>query len=60
MFNGREAIEAGERMIDALPEHEFAIPHQLVADAAVSEVIHTVLPAPRLEIEAEVLLLEEG
>ncbi len=60
VFNGREAVEAGERLIDALPEHEFAIPHQLVADAAVSEVIHTALPQPRLEIDAEVLLLEEG
>ncbi len=60
VFNGRDAVEAGERLIDALPEHEFTIPHQLVADAAVSEVVHTALPQPRLEIEAEILLLEEG
>ena len=60
VFNGRDAVAAGERLIDALPDHEFTIPHQLVADAIVSEVVHTALPQPRLEIEAEVLLLEEG
>ena len=60
VFNGHEAIAAGERLIDALPDHEFTIPHQLVAEAAISEVIHTALPEPRLEIEADVLLLEEG
>ncbi|WP_296677744.1 hypothetical protein [Novosphingobium sp.] len=59
-FTGLEAIEAGERFIDALPEHEFAIPRQLVADAAIVSVIHTALPQPMLEVEVELLLLDES
>lgn len=58
-FTGAEAIAAGERLIDALPEHEFAIPRQLVADAVVIAVTHTALHEPRLEVEVELLLLDE-
>jgi hypothetical protein len=58
-FCGAEAVAAGEALIEALPEHEFAIPGQLVADAAVIAIEHTALPRPRLEIEAELLLLED-
>lgn len=58
-FTGAVAVAAGEELIDALPEHEFAIAGQLVADAAVVAVEHAALPEPRLEIEAELLLLEE-
>ena len=58
-FTGAEAAEAGERFIAALPEHEFAIPRQLVADAAVVSVEHVLLPAPRLGLVIELLLLEE-
>lgn len=58
-FAGTEAVNAGERLIDALPEHEFAIPRQLVADAAVLAVTHTALPEPRLEVEVELLLLDD-
>ena len=59
-FAGIEAVAAGEQFIDALPDHEFAIPRQLVADAAVVRVDHTALPQPRLEVEVELLLLEEA
>jgi hypothetical protein len=59
-FTGVEALAAGEAYIEALPDHEFAIPRQLVADAAVVAVDHTALPEPRLEVTAELLLLEEG
>lgn len=59
-FTGAEAVAAGEAFIDALPEHEFAIPRQLVADAAVVAVDHTALPEPRLEVTAELLLLEDA
>jgi len=59
-FTGTEAVAIGESFIDALPEHEFAIPRQLVADAAVIAVEHTALPEPRLEVTAELLLLEDG
>lgn len=60
LFAGKDAVEAGERFIAALPDHEFAIPGQIVADAAVTEADHRLLPAPRLVVSCELLLLEEG
>lgn len=60
LFAGAEAVEAGERFIAALPDHEFAIPGQLVADAVVTKAAHRVLPTPRLVVQCELLLLEEG
>lgn len=60
LFAGEEAVEAGERFIAALPDHEFAIPGQLVADAATTEAEHRLLPTPRLVVQCELLLLEEG
>ncbi len=59
LFEGAEAVEAGECFIAFLPEHEFSIPGQLVADAAVTEVDHTVEP-PHMVVTAEILVLEEG
>jgi hypothetical protein len=59
-FTGTEAVAAGEALIDVLPDHEFTIPRQLVADAAVVAVDHSALPEPRLEVTAELLLLEEA
>jgi len=58
-FDGQEAIEAGERFIAWLPEHEFTIPKQLVADAAVTAVDHRVTPNPRMDVRIELLLLDE-
>ena len=58
-FTGEEAIAAAEEFIAALPEHEFAIPRQLVADAAITAVDHEIGPAPVLTLQAELLLLEE-
>ena len=58
-FTGTEAVAVGEGLIDLLPDHEFAIPGQLVADAAVVRVEHALLPEPRLEVEIEVLMLDE-
>lgn len=60
LFAGKDAVEAGERFIVALPEHEFTIPRQLVADAVVNEVEHRLLPTPRLVVQCELLLLEEA
>lgn len=60
LFAGEEAVEAGERFLAALPDHEFAIPGQLVADAAVTEAEHRLLPRPRLVVQCELLLLDEG
>lgn len=58
-FRGADAVEAGECFIAFLPEHEFALPGQLVADAAVVEVDHQLQP-PLMRVTAELLLLEEG
>ena len=60
VFHGAEAVAAGEAFIDALPEHEFAIPGQLVADATVSSVHHVMHPAPRMIVTATLLLLEDA
>jgi hypothetical protein len=59
-FTGADAAEAGESFIAFLPEHEFAIPKQLVADAAVIAVDHRIGPDPRMEVQVELLLLDEG
>lgn len=59
-FNGTDAIAAGEALIEALPDHEFAIPAQLVADASVVSVDQAALPQPRMVVELELLLLEDG
>ena len=58
-FEGDEAVTAGELFIAFLPEHEFDILGQLVADAAVTEVDHRLAP-PRMTVRCELLLLEEG
>jgi len=58
-FEGCEAIEAGEAMIEALPQHEFSIPGQLVADAAVRETDHRFGPVETLTATIALLLLEE-
>lgn len=59
-FSGMDAVAAGELFIAALPDHEFAIPRQLVADAAIVAVEHTAQPEMRLMVEVELLLLEDG
>ena len=58
-FAGVAGVEAGERFVAALPEHEFAIPKRLVADATVIAVRHALLPEPSLEVECELLMLDE-
>ena len=58
-FAGDAGVAAGEHFIAALPEHEFAIPRRLAADAAIVAVRHAMLPEPCLEVECEVLLLDE-
>ena len=60
LFAGEDAVEAGEGFIAALPDHEFTIPGQLVADAGVIEVEHRLVPEPRLVVRCELLLLEES
>jgi hypothetical protein len=59
-FCGAEAVAAGEELIEHLPDHEFAIPGQLVADATITKVDHRFGAMERLEVTAVLLLLEEG
>ena len=59
-FPGPQAVADGEAFIARLPEHEFAIRGHLVADASITGVEHLTLPEPKLMVEAELLLLEEG
>ncbi len=60
VFEGTDAVEFGETLVAELPDHEFAIPRQLVADAAVTAVESTLLPSPRMEVTCELLLLEDA
>jgi len=58
-FEGMAGVAAGEAFVCTLPDHEFAICRQIVADATVAAVAHEMLPAPRMVVEAELLLLED-
>ncbi|MEM7703578.1 MAG: hypothetical protein AAF251_16690 [Pseudomonadota bacterium] len=58
-FEGHDAVEAGETLIAELPEHEFSIPGQLVADASVREVDHRFGADEQLNVTCVLLLLED-
>lgn len=58
-FAGSDAVSDGENFVIVVPEHEFRLRGQLVADAAVTRVDHELLPAPLMEVECEILLLDE-
>lgn len=59
-FDGEEAVVVGEEFIANLPEHEFTIPGQLVADATIKEVDHRFGADERMVVTAVLLLLEES
>ncbi len=59
-FNGSEAVATGEEFIANLPEHEFQIPGQLVADATVRSVDHRFGEDERMVVTAVLLLLEDA
>lgn len=59
-FNGASSVEAGEDFIACLPEHEFTIPGQLVADATIKEVDHRFGADERMVVTCVLLLLEES
>ena len=59
-FLGHIAVEAGETFIAELPDYEFAIPGQLVADASVREVDHRFGAEERLVVTCVLLLLEDA
>ena len=58
-FSGTDEVEAGEVFIAALPDHEFAIRGQLVAEASIDAVNHAALPEPRMVVTITLLLLED-
>ena len=58
-FDGAGDVAVAEQFIAVLPDHEFAIPGQIVADATITSVSQTSLPVPRLTLTAEVLLLDD-
>jgi hypothetical protein len=58
-FEGTAAVARGEAYVVALPDHEFTMSRQIVADAAVVAVKHRLLPIPRLTVQAELLILED-
>ena len=59
-FAGQEAVETAETFLAALPDHEFVIPRQIVADVKIRTVDHVLLPEPRLTVDIELLVLEEA
>jgi len=59
-FDGNQAVEAGECFIAELPEHEFSIPGQLVAEAIVTGADQVLTPLPRLAVTCELLLLRDA
>ncbi|WP_156839295.1 hypothetical protein [Novosphingobium aquimarinum] len=58
-FEGIDAVALGETLIERLPDHEFAIPGHLVADATIVSVEHSLAGQPRMRVESEILLLHE-
>lgn len=60
LFEGAETVAAGEHFIAALPDHEFTIPAQLVADATVIGVDHAMIETERMTVECEILLLRDA
>ncbi len=59
-FTGVNELEDGDDFIAALPDHEFTIPRQIVADATITAADQQTIPEPKMTIEAELLLLEEA
>lgn len=59
-FTGLAAIDGAEDLIARLPDHEFAIPGQIVADATILAVEHRALPVPGLTLTCELLLVAEA
>jgi hypothetical protein len=58
-FVGPEAVAAGETLVAELPEHEFAVPGHIVADATVTAVDHVLAPEPMMTVTCELLLLKD-
>ncbi|MCJ2177914.1 hypothetical protein [Novosphingobium album (ex Hu et al. 2023)] len=59
VFSGADGMQQGQAYVCALPDHEFTISGQLVADAAITSVTRATTPASRMTVEAELLLLDD-
>ena len=59
-FDGPQAVISGELFAAVLPDHEFAIPGQLVADALVTSIDHRAYPEPRMTVSLTVLMLVDA
>ena len=58
-FAGSDAVSDGERFVVSVPDHEFRLRSQLVADASIVRVDHELCPTPLMEVECELLLLDQ-
>ena len=58
-FVGAEGAAAADAFIAALPDHEFTVRGQMVADAAVSEVVHLTTPDERVMVDIDLLVLSD-
>ena len=59
LFEGAEAVAAGDAFIEALADHDWRVPHMLVVDAGVVEATHVVMPVQRLTVTVELLLVAD-
>ncbi|WP_288485379.1 hypothetical protein [uncultured Novosphingobium sp.] len=59
LCEGIDGVAAGERLIAALPDHEFTLPGRLVADAQIVSVDHGLLPSPSLTMTVALLVLDD-
>ena len=59
-FDGEDAAEHAEAFAAALPDHEFTIPGQLVADAVIAAVERDNRQPSQVRVEAEFLLLVDA
>ena len=58
-FTGYAGLTAAEDFMIALPDHEFTLPGQIVADATILAVDEQYLPRPRLTLTCDLLLVED-
>ena len=59
-FDGPQAVISGELFAAILPDHEFTIPGQLVADALVTSIDHRTYPQPHMTVSVTVLMLVDA
>ncbi|MEP2734778.1 MAG: hypothetical protein ABJP34_00650 [Erythrobacter sp.] len=59
-FEGPQAVVSGELFAAILPDHEFTVPGQLVADALVTGIDHKTFPQPKMTVSVTVLMLVDA